>query len=588
MNIKQKLYLLGGIAILGVLSLVFVTSQFAKTTNELVQASTLVDKLEIRLLNLRRNEKDFLLRQNAKYLDTFKANSEQFLSMQSQLATLLKQHKLGSSDDLRKDLLLYRDAFEQLVDAYLILGLDPNSGLWKNYNAQLLQATKGANAETLLRLDKLDQAVKNGKLSDTSALGTYPKLLQSAQLIAAQKNRIGLAYNEGELGVTRERSHNVEEQFKNFSKALNKEIARMQRELGLIKQAVTVIVILVILGFIWQISRGINKQVHQLLTVMQTIANSNNIGLRTQVKGKDELSAISTYFNQLLDKFEQLICGTQSKSAQLTRSTTNMHDELQAAIGQFHVQAEHTTTMATSVQQMVATIGEISESTNIAVDGVQQAANNAEGGRQVVETTSSGINLLSNKLQSSQQSIASLNEYVEKIGGAVTMIQDIAEQTNLLALNAAIEAARAGEQGRGFAVVADEVRSLATRTRQSTGEITSVVSAIQSQMDRVISDIKQCTAQGQQTQQSSQQLDERLRKIIDDMSSIQSNSERIASAIEEQGIVMGQVSNSITELNSISENNMQTAQAVLSEVGSVSEQANQMDKAVSQFQTRQS
>lgn len=588
MNIKQKLYLLGGIAILGVLSLVFVTSQFAKTTNELVQASTLVDKLEIRLLNLRRNEKDFLLRQNAKYLDTFKANSEQFLSMQSQLATLLKQHKLGSSDDLRKDLLLYRDAFEQLVNAYLLLGLDPNSGLWKNYNAQLLQATKGANAETLLRLDKLDQAVKSGKLSDTSALGTYSELLQSAQLIVAQKNRIGLAYNEGELGVTRERSHNVEEQFKNFSKALNKEIARMQHELGLIKQAVTVIVILVILGFIWQISRGINKQVHQLLTVMQTIANSNNIGLRTQVKGKDELSAISTYFNQLLDKFEQLICGTQSKSAQLTRSTTNMHDELQAAIEQFHVQAEHTTTMATSVQQMVATIGEISESTNIAVDGVQQAANNAEGGRQVVETTSSGINLLSNKLQSSQQSIASLNEYVEKIGGAVTMIQDIAEQTNLLALNAAIEAARAGEQGRGFAVVADEVRSLATRTRQSTGEITSVVSAIQSQMDRVISDIKQCTAQGQQTQQSSQQLDERLRKIIDDMSSIQSNSERIASAIEEQGIVMGQVSNSITELNSISENNMQTAQAVLSEVGSVSEQANQMDKAVSQFQTRQS
>lgn len=588
MNIKQKLYLLGGIAILGVLSLVFVTNRFAKTTNELVQASTLVDKLEIRLLNLRRNEKDFLLRQNAKYLDTFKANSEQFLSMQSQLATLLKQHKLGSSAALRKDLLLYRDAFEQLVNAYLILGLTPNSGLWKNYNAQLLKATGEANAETLLRLDKLDQAVKNGKLPDTSALDNYPELLRSAQLIAAQKNRIGLAYNKGELGVTRERSHNIEEQFKNFSKALNKEIARMQHKLGLIKQTVTVIVILVILGFIWQISRGINKQVHQLLTVMQTIANSNNIGLRTQEKGRDELSAISTYFNQLLDKFEQLICGTQSKSAQLTRSTTNMHDELQAAIEQFHVQTEHTTTMATSVQQMVATIGEISESTNIAVDGVQQAANNAESGRHVVETTSSGINLLSNKLQSSQQSIASLNEYVEKIGGAVTMIQDIAEQTNLLALNAAIEAARAGEQGRGFAVVADEVRSLATRTRQSTGEITSVVSAIQSQMDRVISDIKQCTAQGQQTQQSSQQLDERLRKIIDDMSSIQSNSERIASAIEEQGIVMGQVSNSITELSSISENNMRTAQAVLSEVGSVSEQANQMDKAVSQFQTRKS
>lgn len=263
-----------------------------------------------------------------------------------------------------------------------------------------------------------------------------------------------------------------------------------------------------------------------------------------------------------------------------------MHNELEEVINQFHVQADHTTMMATSVQEMVATIGEISESTNVAVEGVQQAVRNAENGRSVVESTLKNIDQLSTTLQSSQQSIASLNDHVEKIGGAVTIIQSIAEQTNLLALNAAIEAARAGEQGRGFAVVADEVRSLATRTHQSTEEITKVVSAIQAQMSLVISDIDQCNSQGQETLNASHQLDESLRQIISDMSTIQANSERIASAIEEQGIVMNQVSGSIAELNTISENNMHSAQEVLSEVDSVSQQARQMDEAVSEFQTR--
>jgi methyl-accepting chemotaxis protein len=242
--------------------------------------------------------------------------------------------------------------------------------------------------------------------------------------------------------------------------------------------------------------------------------------------------------------------------------------------------------MATAVQQMVATIGEISESTSVAVEGVHQAASNAEQGRTVVEATVTNVGQLTGILSNSQQSIGSLNEHVAKIGGAVNIIQDIAEQTNLLALNAAIEAARAGEQGRGFAVVADEVRALASRTHQSTEEITRVVSDIQSQMSMVVSDIDQCNDQGQQTLSASGQLDSSLQQIIADMNAIQGNSERIASAIEEQGIVMNQVSDSITELNVISENNMQSAQECLHEVNSVSAQAHDMDDAVAKFKTR--
>lgn len=586
MNIKQKLYLLGFIAVMGILSLVITTTHFARQTNELSAAIGLVDKLEIRLLNMRRNEKDFLLRKDAKYLETFKDNSERFLTMEAELSVILNDHQLASSAALKSDLIKYKGGFEQLVNGYQVLGLSDKSGMWTNYHALLADASKGVDAEMLLALDTFDEAVKAGQMIESPVTRQYPALAKAAQAIVQQEKQIGLAYNEGFLGNTRSLSHNVEEQFKTFSETLVSEAGKMRAELDLIKQIVTALVVLIIVAFIWQISRSINVQVQRLLTVMQKISSTNNIGLRADLKGRDELTSIGSYFNQLLDKFEELISGSQAKSHQLTSSTTSMHNELEEVINQFYVQADHTTMMATSVQEMVATIGEISESTNVAAEGVQQAVNNAENGRNVVESTLKNIDQLSSTLQSSQQSIASLNDHVEKIGGAVTIIQSIAEQTNLLALNAAIEAARAGEQGRGFAVVADEVRSLATRTHQSTEEITKVVSAIQSQMNLVISDIDQCNAQGQETLHASHQLDESLRQIIHDMSTIQANSERIASAIEEQGIVMNQVSGSIAELNTISENNMHSAQEVLSEVDSVSQQARQMDEAVSEFQTR--
>ncbi|MGV1720742.1 methyl-accepting chemotaxis protein [Vibrio furnissii] len=586
MNIKQKLYLLGFIAVMGILSLVITTTHFARQTNELSAAIGLVDKLEIRLLNMRRNEKDFLLRKDAKYLETFKDNSERFLTMEAELSVILNDHQLASSAALKSDLIKYKGGFEQLVNGYQVLGLSDKSGMWTNYHALLADASKGVDAEMLLALDTFDEAVKAGQMIESPVTRQYPALAKAAQAIVQQEKQIGLAYNEGFLGNTRSLSHNVEEQFKTFSETLVSEAGKMRAELDLIKQIVTALVVLIIVAFIWQISRSINVQVQRLLTVMQKISSTNNIGLRADLKGRDELTSIGSYFNQLLDKFEELISGSQAKSHQLTSSTTSMHNELEEVINQFYVQADHTTMMATSVQEMVATIGEISESTNVAAEGVQQAVNNAENGRNVVESTLKNIDQLSSTLQSSQQSIASLNDHVEKIGGAVTIIQSIAEQTNLLALNAAIEASRAGEQGRGFAVVADEVRSLATRTHQSTEEITKVVSAIQSQMNLVISDIDQCNAQGQETLHASHQLDESLRQIIHDMSTIQANSERIASAIEEQGIVMNQVSGSIAELNTISENNMHSAQEVLSEVDSVSQQARQMDEAVSEFQTR--
>ncbi|MDW3044649.1 methyl-accepting chemotaxis protein [Vibrio sp. Vb1554] len=586
MTIRQKLYFLGVIAILGIVALLGTSSHFENKSNDLNHAIKLVGDLEIRLLNLRRNEKDFLLRSNDKYLNKFDANVDKFIDTEKELANILKSNELPSSQQFKQDLLAYQRGFQNLVSAYQRYGLDSKSGLLAGYEQALLEAKQRSDHQQLLALVRFDSAVKAGLFNSDLLEGQYaPELIKTGKQLAAQKQVVGVAYDKGLLGETRALSHAVEEQFETFSTALSSAAAQRDEQMSTIKQVITALILVVIFALIWQISRSINTRVDSLLGTIRSISETNNMGLRSDLKGQDELFDISHHLNDLLDKLEHLISSTQEKSAQLTASTDNMHRELEGVMEQFHTQTDHTASMATAVQQMVATIGEISESTSVAVEGVHQAANNAEQGRGVVEATVTNIGQLTTILSNSQQSIGSLNQHVDKIGGAVNIIQEIAEQTNLLALNAAIEAARAGEQGRGFAVVADEVRALASRTHQSTEEITRVVADIQTQMSTVVADIDQCNDQGQQTLNASEKLDSSLQQIITDMHSIQGNSERIASAIEEQGIVMNQVSGSITELNAISENNMQSAQECLHEVNSVSAQAHDMDEAVAQFKT---
>ncbi|CAH0526304.1 hypothetical protein CTH30272_00846 [Allocatenococcus thiocycli] len=587
MTIRQKLYFLGAIAILGIVTLLGTSSHFANQSNELNHAIKHVGDLEIRLLNLRRNEKDFLLRSDLKYLEKFNDNVDLFIQLEEELAEILTHYDLPSSHQLRTDLLAYQRGFQTLASASQQYGLNSESGLLGRYEPLLLDSKKLADHQQILALIHFDNAVKAGQFEPNSLGGIdAPELLKVAKQLANQKQIIGVAYNKGLLGETRALSHAVETQFDTFSSMIDSAATQREESMSTIKQVITALVLIVLFVLIWQISRSINVRVSSLLTTIKTISESNDISIRSDLAGKDELFDISHHLNDLLEKLERLIQNTQEKSMQLTASTDNMHRELEGVMEQFHTQTDHTASMATAVQQMVATIGEISESTSVAVEGVHQAANNAEQGRTVVEATVTNIGQLSGILSNSQQSISSLNQHVDKIGGAVNIIQEIADQTNLLALNAAIEAARAGEQGRGFAVVADEVRALASRTHQSTEEITRVVTDIQVQMSAVVSDIDQCNDQGQQTLSASEQLDASLQQIITDMHTIQGNSERIASAIEEQGIVMNQVSDSINELNVISENNMQSAKECLLEVDSVSAQAHDMDDAVAEFKTR--
>ena len=585
MNIKNKLFSLGLFSILGMVSVLFTTSHFTKTGVQLHEATLITKDLEVRLLNLRRNEKDFLLRSDIKYLEKFENNYRQFQDLESELAGVLEDLSLANTAQLRQDISDYHKSFTVLVGEYQVLGLSDDEGLLGQFHKDLAVNFARASDEEKLALYQFNELVEQGNLDLSLLSNAQANFLSSAQKVVDQKAKIGLKHNQGLLGEARSASHKVETQFKEFSSLLKDTTAEQLERLNLINNVLSGALLVIIVVLSWVIVRSIVGRIESLLSVIRRIVDSNDVSIRSELKGHDELGSLGEYFNQLLEQLEKLISESQKKSQQLTLSTSNMHNELETVIKQFDVQANHTSEMTVSVQEMVQTIGEISESTAIAAEGVQKARLNADKGREVVVETINNITQLSERLSSSQDSISSLNHHVDQIGDAVNIIQGIAEQTNLLALNAAIEAARAGEQGRGFAVVADEVRALASRTHQSTTEITNVVSAIQSQMEASMAEIGECNSQGQRTLSDSESLDSSLQLILSDMEDIQGNSERIASAIEEQGAVMAQVSDSITELGTISKQNTASAQHCLVEVDKVAAQANEMDSAVAQFKT---
>ncbi|MDF4796358.1 methyl-accepting chemotaxis protein, partial [Vibrio parahaemolyticus] len=240
MTIRQKLYFLGVIAILGIVTLLGTSSHFANQNNELNHAVKLVGDLEIRLLNLRRNEKDFLLRSNVKYLDKFDSNVDKFLSTEKELAQILNRYDLPSSQRFKQDLLAYQKGFQALVSASQKYGLDKESGILARYENLLLEAKKSADHQQILSLIQFDNAVKMGGFDASKLSDLYvPELLESAKQLAAQKQVIGVAYNKGLLGETRALSHAVEEQFEAFSSSIDSAATQRDEKMASIKQAIT-------------------------------------------------------------------------------------------------------------------------------------------------------------------------------------------------------------------------------------------------------------------------------------------------------------------------------------------------------------
>jgi methyl-accepting chemotaxis protein len=232
---------------------------------------------------------------------------------------------------------------------------------------------------------------------------------------------------------------------------------------------------------------------------------------------------------------------------------------------------------------MVATVDEIANNTNAAASKAEATNNNAISGKEGVTQTIAKIDELSEKLRESENIVHQLAKDSDTIGSVLDVIRGIAEQTNLLALNAAIEAARAGEQGRGFAVVADEVRTLASRTQDSTQEIETIISSLQGRTKEIVSHMAICRTQGKDSADQASSAGKMLEEITQDVSTIMEMNTAIASAIQEQSTVASEVNKHVVEIRDVAEQAGQISNQNAQMSEELSQQAAVLNKEVSQF-----
>ncbi len=294
--------------------------------------------------------------------------------------------------------------------------------------------------------------------------------------------------------------------------------------------------------------------VNRLRRVRQTvdsIASTSNLTLRVEVSSKDELFSLAQSINHMMDKFSTIINRVRESTLQLSDESLQLTQVTDQSIAGVRLQEQESGQAACAMVQMEQTAVAVSDNANNASEAAQQADQLALDGGKVVSKTITCINTLAQEVTQASGVISQLEADSDGIGKVVEVITNIAEQTNLLALNAAIEAARAGEQGRGFAVVADEVRTLATRTHDATQEIHSMIEALQKQAQNAATIMNQSQEGVNSSVTEAALAGESLTAITESIKTISSMNEQIATSATEQSIVAGEIRQNIEAINDV-------------------------------------
>ncbi|OPX55247.1 methyl-accepting chemotaxis protein [Oceanospirillum multiglobuliferum] len=328
------------------------------------------------------------------------------------------------------------------------------------------------------------------------------------------------------------------------------------------------------------IQRPIGGEPRVIAKVAEVIANGD---LSQNLSVKSEDTGIYRAVCEMSEKLKTLLSGIVVTTQQLERSAEEGSDAASRNTQTVNQQKKMTDQVVVAVEEMSHSIQEVVQNAAESAARSEQGKAETSRGRSSVKQTVQAINELANKLNTSMQEIKELEQKSMEIGSVVEVIQGISEQTNLLALNAAIEAARAGEQGRGFAVVADEVRTLAQRTQESTTEIQAMIQDLQQRTSRTVSAIKNCTDQANDSVQCSQETDQALQVIDEVIDEIAHMNNRVAVAIEQQSTVTDEMARNMAEISSTLESTTESVLAAEKASKKVEEMADSLGKLVSGF-----
>lgn len=304
---------------------------------------------------------------------------------------------------------------------------------------------------------------------------------------------------------------------------------------------------------------------------------------RVKLNGRDELSEIGAAFNAMNAQFETLIQQINGSTSQLAAAAEELAAISKESAENVDLQRLETDQVATAMNEMTATVQEVANNTNGAAGAAEQADQEAKNSGRVVGLTAQGITLLAGEIEKAADVIKRVDSDSQNIGSVLDVIRGIAEQTNLLALNAAIEAARAGEQGRGFAVVADEVRTLAGRTQQSTREIQDMIVTLQGGAREAVQVMEESRQHAQTSVEQARAAAGAIDVITEAVNTINRMNIQIATAAEQQRVTTEEMNRSITRIRDVAEHTAASAEQTTGASDELARLAIQLQNLVGRF-----
>ncbi len=346
----------------------------------------------------------------------------------------------------------------------------------------------------------------------------------------------------------------------------------------------TLIAVAIIIALLGMLIRILIQPLHVMTRAMEDIADGEgDLTKRLTIQNNDEFGVLGTAFNRFVERIHGSIREVSSATGQVNEVAQRVLAASNSSMFNSDQQASRTSSVAAAINQLGAATQEIARNAAQASSQASDARNLAEDGQQVVDRSIAAMNQLSSMLSASSTNIESLNSKTVNIGQILEVITSISQQTNLLALNAAIEAARAGEAGRGFAVVADEVRNLAHRTQESAQQVQTMIEELQVGARESVSNMSDSQRHSQDSVDIANLAGERLNSVTLRIGEIDGMNQSVATATEEQTAVVESINVDITEINTLNQEGVENLQSTLRACSDLEQQAARLKQLVGSF-----